>query len=176
MWQVAHGTNTFREAKTRSASYLDANSSHKNTFTLRQTASLAETHTNKEVKRRKGFQNEVNGNSYTATQSRKAGTGRSQRQRIPFSSALSGNLKQSELEMTGRIIIMKSLMVQFSFRFLYPLFSNVTEWNSRNLRRKLYEIERDKARNRALTLTNEQRKTIVGVGDLPIPTHKVTKT
>jgi hypothetical protein len=67
-------------------------------------------------------------------------------------------------------------MVQFSFRFLYPLFSNVTEWNSRNLRRKLYEIERDKARNRALTLTNEQRKTIVGVGDLPIPTHKVTKT
>jgi hypothetical protein len=51
----------------------------------------------------------------------------SQRQRILFSSALSGNLKQSELAMVGHIIVMESLVVQFSFLSLLPVFPNVTE-------------------------------------------------
>lgn len=89
------------------------------------------------------MQNEVSGNSYTAIRSRKEGSETYQRQQTPFSSALSGNLKQSELGTTGRVIIIKSLAVQFSFRLLHPVFSNVTVQSYRNLRRKLHERERD---------------------------------
>jgi hypothetical protein len=45
----------------------------------------------------------------------------SQRQQILFSSALSGNLKQSELATARRIIVMESLAVQFS---LLPLIQH----------------------------------------------------
>jgi hypothetical protein len=39
---------------------------------------------------------------------------------------------------------MESLAAQFSFVCLHPVLPNVTEWNSGELRRKLYEGERDR--------------------------------
>jgi hypothetical protein len=169
----ASGTNIC----TRSASYVHTNSSHKNTFTLRQTTSLTETHTNKELKRRRGCRMKQIATVIRPHEVERwgLGTGRFQRQQIPFSSALSGNLKQSELAMAGPIIIMKSLMAQFSFRLLHPVFSNVTEWSCRNLRRKLYERERDITREPSSDANKWATKDDCGSGR-PSSTHKVTKT